>query len=298
MKFLLLIFTSVIAQFGFGQDSSQLKLTHLALDIGGEILHHGSQTNNHFSNIVKDKSVLIHQDSAMNYNGHYGSYDYFTSGINVGLKRESSKFRFVVGLTIDGRSDRRYLYSKEEEFRVDTIHQIASNGIDIDTLFKDSIVNHSLTYSLQSRQLFGRYEALYDMGRNNFTFSCGLGLMAGYSIGNTAISRYSSRYENHIKDSDNQYLYSIEQGYTFNSSSFFSPQISSIGYQTSAVYRRVIIKPYLPLYLEIRFGSGKVAKHMAMAYNGRAGAEFQITLHDGINPRFFHAHNLVFIYKI
>jgi hypothetical protein len=268
------------------------------MDLGGEILHHGNQTNNHFSNIVKDKSILIHQDSAMNYDRHYGSYDYFTSGINVGLKRDNSKFRFVVGFTIDGRLDRRYLYSKEEEFRVDTILQIAANGIDVDTLFKDSISNHSLTYSLQSRHLFGRYEALYDMGRNNFTFSCGLGLMAGYSMGNTAVSRYTSRYENHIKDSDNQYLYSVDQVNTFGTSSFFSPQISSTGIQTSSVYRRVIVKPYLPLYLEFRFGSGKVFSHMAMAYNGRVGAEFQITLHDVVNPRLFHSHNLVLMYKI
>jgi hypothetical protein len=50
---------------------------------------------------------------------------------------------------------------------------------------------------------------------------------------------------------------------------------------------RVTLRAYLPVNFELCLWRAKAFSHMAIAYNAKLGAAFQIILNEGINPRFF-----------
>jgi hypothetical protein len=49
------------------------------------------------------------------------AYVFYTDGINIGLKKPEFKLRYIVGLSVDNRSDRSYSYSKTAVYIVDTV---------------------------------------------------------------------------------------------------------------------------------------------------------------------------------
>jgi hypothetical protein len=300
MKTVILILSFLLIQDVIAQDSAKVILTHMSVDFGSEFIFHGNQTNNHFSNTVKDQSFLSHLDSGLTINGNNSLYDFFSYGINVGFKKTQSKFRYVVGISLDRRSDRKYIYSKYETFAVDTIVQTSFSSSNSDTLYVDSSTTDKLTYQLRSQHFFAKFEALYDIKTFcGLKFSSGLGVMIGASTSSRASSRYTRTHQLFYNDSLGFPVYESEvvpANYIYFNSPVSTQGVSPTNY--SEVNGRVTIKPYVPILLELGLGTNRFFSHTALSYSAKIGAEFQIVLHDGINARLFHSHHFGLVYKI